>query len=101
MKPKRLSAHALSYSTKRGFTVAEVEETITDGRWEAAELSRMECRKTFAFNREWNERVYATTEVRPIFVEEAEEIVRLLFILMTHDGGHYSVQAVIGKIQFQ
>jgi hypothetical protein len=35
----------------------------------------MECRKTFAFNRQWNERVYATKEVRPIFVEEADEIV--------------------------
>jgi hypothetical protein len=32
-------------------------------------------RKAFAFSREWNERVYATKEVRPIFVEEADEIV--------------------------
>jgi hypothetical protein len=75
MKPIRLSAHALSYITKRGFTVAEVEETIRNGKWEPAELGRMECRKTFAFSREWNVRVYATKEVRPIFVEEADEIV--------------------------
>lgn len=75
MKPVRLSAHALSYITKRGFTVAEVEETIRSGKWEPAELGRTECRKTFAFNQEWNERVYATREVRPIFVEEADEIV--------------------------
>jgi hypothetical protein len=75
MKPIRLSAHASSYITKRGFTVAEVEETIRNGKWEPAELGRMECRKTFAFSREWNERVYATKEVRPIFVEEADEIV--------------------------
>jgi hypothetical protein len=51
------------------------EETIRNGTWEPAELGRMECRKTFAFSREWNERVYATKEVRPIFVEEADEIV--------------------------
>jgi hypothetical protein len=75
MKPIRLSAHALSYSTKRGFTVAEVEDAIWDGRWEPAELGRMECRKTFAFNREWNKKFYATKAVRPIFVEEADEIV--------------------------
>jgi hypothetical protein len=56
MKPIRLSAHALSYSTKRGFTVAEVEDAIWDGRWEPAELGRMECRKTFAFNGEWNKK---------------------------------------------
>jgi hypothetical protein len=75
MKPIRLSAHALSYIAKRGFTPAEVEDTIWTSRWEPAELGRMECRKTFAFNRQWNERVYATKEVRPIFVEEADEIV--------------------------
>jgi hypothetical protein len=32
-------------------------------------------RKTFLFNRKWNERLYANKEVRPIFVEEADEIV--------------------------
>jgi len=75
MKAIRLSAHALSYITKRGFTVAEVEDTIRGSRWEPAELGRMECRKIFAFNREWNKKLYATMEVRPIFVEEADEIV--------------------------
>jgi hypothetical protein len=75
MKPIRFSAHALSYMAKRGFTVAEVEDTIRTGRWEPAELGRMECRKAFPFNREWNKKLYATKEVRPIFVEEADEIV--------------------------
>lgn len=49
----------------------------------------MECRKTFAFSREWNERVYATKEVRPIFVEEAMKSWLLRFILITHDRGHH------------
>ncbi len=75
MKPIRLSAHALSYIAKRGFTVAEVEETIRTGRWEPAELVRMECRKRLPFNREWNKKIYPSKEVRPIFVEEADEIV--------------------------
>ena len=75
MKPIRLSAHALSYATKRGFTVAEVEDAIRSSQWERAELGRVECRKTFPFNREWNNRLYANKEIRPIFVEEADEIV--------------------------
>jgi hypothetical protein len=75
MKPIRLSAHALSYIAKRGFTVAEVEDAIQTRRWEPAELGRMECRKIFPFDQEWNKGLYATKEVRPIFVEEADEIV--------------------------
>jgi hypothetical protein len=35
----------------------------------------MECRKVFPFDREWNGRRYASKEVRPIFVEETDEIV--------------------------
>lgn len=75
MKPVRLSAHALSYAVKRGFTVPEVEETIQNSPWQPAELGRLECTKNFPFNREWNGRAYATKQVRPIFVEEANEIV--------------------------
>lgn len=75
MKPIRLSAHASRYTGKRGFTVAEVEDAIRNSLWQAAELGRLECRKEFPFNGEWNKKVYATKQVRPIFVEEADEIV--------------------------
>ena len=75
MKAIRLSAHALSYITKRGSTVREVQDAISSSQWEPAELGRLECRKTFPFNREWNNRIYANKEVRPIFVEEAGEII--------------------------
>lgn len=75
MKPIRLSAHALSYTGKRGYTVGEVEEAIQNSPWEPAELGRLQCRKGFAFGRTWNKRFYATKQVRPIFVEEADEIV--------------------------
>ena len=75
MKAIRLSAHALSYTARRGFTVAEAEEAIRESHWEPAELGRLECRKVFPFDREWNGKLYASKEVRPIFVEEAGEIV--------------------------
>lgn len=75
MKPIRLSAHALSYRDRRGFSVDEVEDAIRNSPWEPAELGRLECRKNFSFNQDWNGTVYATKTVRPIFVEEADEIV--------------------------
>jgi len=75
VKPIRLSKHALDYAKKRGFTVAEVEETIRTSSWHATELGRLDCRKDFAYGKEWNGRVYATKQVRPVFAEEAAEIV--------------------------
>ena len=74
MKPIRLSNHALRYTSKRGFTVAEIEDAIQTSPWIPAELGRLDCRKNFAYGKEWNGKVYATKQIRPIFVEEAEEI---------------------------
>ena len=75
MKTIRFSKHALGYAVKRGFTVAEVEEAIRTCAWGAAELGRLDCRKDFPYGREWNGKVYPTRQVRPVFVDEAEEIV--------------------------
>lgn len=75
MKPIRLSKHASGYIVSRGFTVAEVEEAIRTGPWAATELGRLDCRKDFAFARDWNGKVYATKQVRPVFVDERDEIV--------------------------
>ena len=75
MKPIRFSKHALGYTAKRGFDVAEVEEAIRTCPWGAAELGRLDCRKDFAYGREWNGKVYAIKQVRPVFVDEAGEIV--------------------------
>ena len=74
MKPIRLSNHALRYTGKRGFTVAEIEDAIQTSPWTPAELGRLDCRKNFPYGKEWNGKVYAIKQVRPIFVEEAEEI---------------------------
>jgi hypothetical protein len=75
MKPIRLSAHARGYLRTRGFTAAEVEEAIRTSPWQPAELGRLECRKDFPYGRDWNGKVYATKQVRPVFVDEAAEIV--------------------------
>ena len=75
MKPIRLSVHAAGYTARRGFTVAEVEETIRAGGWKAADLGHLECEKDFGYGREWNGKVYVTKRVRPVFVDEEKEIV--------------------------
>ena len=43
--------------------------------WEPAERGRRECRRNFPFHQEWHGIVYATKQIRPIFVDEPEEIV--------------------------
>ena len=74
-KPVHLSGHALSQLTRRGASEDEVTETINTSAWQPAELGRLECCKNFAFGREWNGKFFQTKQVRPIFVEEANEIV--------------------------
>ena len=74
-KPIRLSGHAGEQLRFRGGTEQEVIETIRAAPWQPAELGRLECLKEFTFNAEWNRKRYATKRVRPIFVDEAHEIV--------------------------
>jgi len=74
-KPIRLTAHAQGYLVRRGFSVAQVEEAIRTTAWSPADRGRLQCRKDFAYDRIWNGRPYASQQVRPIFVEEANEIV--------------------------
>jgi len=74
-KPIRLSGHALHQLARRGVSEDEVVETIRTSPWQPAELDRLECRMDFSFRREWNGKFYETKQVRPIFVEDADEIV--------------------------
>ena len=48
---------------------------IRFAEWSEGELGRLECRMDLAYGREWNGKMYATKQVRPIFVEESNEIV--------------------------
>jgi hypothetical protein len=75
LKRIRLSGHANRYREIRGFTVAEVEEAIRTAKWGVAGLGRLECRRDFVFAQLWNGRFCATKQVRPVFVDEPEEIV--------------------------
>lgn len=75
VKSVRLSEHARQQLQFRGSTEQEVVDTIRTAAWEPAELGRMECRKNFTFEAEWNKKYYAMRQVRPIFVEEPDEVV--------------------------
>ncbi len=75
MKPIRLSGHAKDQLFFRGTTEEEVIETIRTALWQQAELGRLETKKNLVFEKEWNKKYYKIKQVRPIFVEEADEIV--------------------------
>ena len=55
--------------------MGEVEAAIRSAEWAPARGPRLEASKDFPFEREWNGRHYATKRVRPIFVEDTDEIV--------------------------
>lgn len=74
-KPILLSGHARDQIRFRGTNEEEIVDAIRHCAWSQAELERLECRKDFASNAEWNGVWYATKQVRPIFVEEPEKIV--------------------------
>jgi hypothetical protein len=75
MKPIRLSHHATGYLAIRGFTLHEVTEAIRTTPWGTANQGRLDCHKDFPFNADWNGRPYVTKRVRPVFVDESDEIV--------------------------
>lgn len=74
-KRVRLSRHAADYGPIRGFSVGEVEEAIRVATWERASAGRWVCEHDFEFQEVWNGKRYPIKRVRPVFVEEPEEIV--------------------------
>ncbi len=74
-KPVRLTGHARQQLAFRGTSEQEIVEAIRTSTWQRAELGRLDCRKDFVFNAEWNGRWYSTKQVRPIFVDMPEKIV--------------------------
>ena len=71
----RLSDHTRAQLGFRGGFAWEVEEAIRTSPWQPAERGRLDCRRNFPFHQEWNGIVYATKQIRPIFVDDPEEIV--------------------------
>jgi len=74
-KSIRLSEHAKRQLEYRGATEEEVFDAIRSEPWGSGGLGRLECRKNYGFNAEWNKKYYSTRQVRPIFVDDPEEIV--------------------------
>jgi hypothetical protein len=74
-KPIQFSGHAIQQLLFRGASEAEVVDAIRNAPWHPVENGRMECRKDYAFDSIWNRKRYTTRQVRPIFVEESNEIV--------------------------
>jgi hypothetical protein len=77
VNPKTIafSGHASQQLRFRGTTEAEVSDAIRTVLWLPAENGRLECRKDFVFDAQWNGRHYTTKQVRPIFVEELNQVV--------------------------
>ena len=65
-KAIRLSGHARQQLESRGASEQDVIESIRTSTWEPVELGRLECRKNFVFNAEWNGKYYSTRQIRPI-----------------------------------
>ena len=74
MKPVTLPPHVEYRLSQRGTNAAEIEAAIREVEWQPAQRGRLECRKDFEFDSEWNGRQYTTKQVRPIFVEEPNQI---------------------------
>ena len=74
-KPIRLSEHAKEQAGYRGCNEGEIIETIRSSCWENAELGRLQCKKDFPFNKIWNGKEYKTKQVKPVFIEENDEII--------------------------
>lgn len=58
-----------------GASEQEVRDAVLEGPRGDAEGGRRDSRRNFELNAEWNGRRYAMKQVRPVFVEEAGEVV--------------------------
>ena len=71
----RLSLRAALQAERRGVAFDEIVGATESSPWEAADKGRHQCRRDFDFDGVRLGRRYHTKQVRPIFVEEAGEIV--------------------------
>lgn len=75
MKAIRLSFHSQEQLHRRGGTEEEVVEAIQSSQWESAKRGRLACSMDFPYHNEWNGKMYETKQVRPVFVDEPDELV--------------------------
>ena len=74
-KPVTLSAHARERAAQRGATEEQIAATLATGRWEPADRGRRQASQTFAFDAEWQGRLYRRQQVRVVFAEEPDSLV--------------------------
>jgi hypothetical protein len=72
-----ISAHALSQLPYRGATEEEVRAAVNQSGWFSAGRGRLDCRKDFDFDGEWNGKRYQIKQVRPVFIEDFDGVVVL------------------------
>lgn len=75
MKTIRLTKHAQSYFEKRRFSEDEVIKAINESDWITGDSGKLECRLDLEYKSDWNNKYYDIKQIRPIFVDEVDEIV--------------------------
>ena len=84
-KPIRLSKHAQQQCLERGAVETEIVTAIVNAPWVPARDNKIEFKYSFQHNANWAGRYYAIKEVKPIFVEEENEIVVVTVIPIITD----------------
>jgi hypothetical protein len=79
-KPVRLTAHAREQCVERGATEHEVVQAVRDGAREPAKRGRELCRFNFAYDKQWQGKLYPIKQVAPVVVEEPDEIAVITFL---------------------
>ena len=64
MKPIEMDAHTRFRMGLRGTTEEEVMATLREAKWENARKNRLQCRKSFAYGKQWNGKTYNTKQVK-------------------------------------
>ncbi|MEW6170723.1 MAG: hypothetical protein AB1472_04115 [Candidatus Omnitrophota bacterium] len=70
-----MSSHAKIRSVSRGASEGEIIETIKTSVWQKAELNKLSCFKDFVFENTWNNKFYKVKQIKPIFIEEENQII--------------------------
>ncbi|HEY7269653.1 MAG TPA: hypothetical protein VH951_07485 [Dehalococcoidia bacterium] len=71
MADVHFSAHAEAIFASRGTDADEITEVINQSSWVSAGRGRLDCRKDFDFDGDWNGKHFDWKQVRPVFIEDA------------------------------
>jgi hypothetical protein len=83
-KPVRLTAHARGRLASRGTDEKEVAGIIRNSQWQPSEGGRLECRRSFPFEKNWNNRYYKTRQARPVFIEKEDHVLVITIYVSFH-----------------